>query len=93
MYDNDDVVVVEYGDCEGIKDTGSALLVRFPNGKIRWIPQSVIAEESEVYQEDTEGGTLVVAAWWADVNDLDAIAASVVKVSGEELLGEEEESI
>jgi hypothetical protein len=52
--------------CRGLAKTPKALLVyNMRWGKNRWVPQSVIHADSEVYEVGNETGVLVVAAWWA----------------------------
>ena len=61
----DDDEPVHFDDCEARRATAKALLVRIPDlGRDVWVPQSVIHDDSEVYEE---GGTgeLVLAEWWA----------------------------
>lgn len=44
-----------------------ALLVQLPfEDEPRWIPMSVIHDDSEVHNESTKEGRLVVKAWFAD---------------------------
>ena len=38
-------------------------------GEEFWIPKSVIHEDSEVYEEGTEG-SLIIKRWWAEKNGL-----------------------
>lgn len=52
----DDVVVV--------RETPKALLVRFDDGEERWIPQSQVDDDSEVYKDGDEG-TIIISEWWA----------------------------
>ena len=48
-----------------VKDTGKAILVDAPDfGVAEWIPQSVIHEDSEVYEAGTDGD-LIVTDWFA----------------------------
>lgn len=49
-----------------VHDSGKALLIEAPDFKeAKWIPQSVIHDDSEVYQDGDEG-TLVVEDWFAE---------------------------
>jgi len=62
------------GSGKAIRETGKAVLVQLddefdPFGEPQeiWIPKSVIHDDSEVYQEDTEG-EIIVFSWWAEKN-------------------------
>lgn len=57
---------VTFDEAECIAETDMALLVRIDvdDEDERWVPKSVVAEESEV-QEKGDAGELVVAEWWA----------------------------
>lgn len=61
------------GKAKGIRSTAKALLVEIeddPEEKPeRWIPLSVIHDDSECYEDGTEG-ELVVHLWWAEKNGL-----------------------
>lgn len=47
-------------------DSGKALLCRLESGDERWIPKSVIHDDSEVYDaDDNAEGELVLQAWFA----------------------------
>lgn len=50
--------------CKAIHETDRALLVDI-SGEEKWVPKSVIDDDSEVY-EDGHVGRLVVAGWWAE---------------------------
>jgi len=57
-----------YDDCEVQKETVRALLVWIPDlDEAKWIPKSVIHDDSEIY-DDGEGseGQLVVLTWFAE---------------------------
>ena len=56
---------ISVGKGECIKETKGALLVQFRDGEEKWIPKSVIHDDSEVYKLDTDGD-VVVQEWWAD---------------------------
>ena len=56
-------------DAECDKETRNALHVVLETGEAYWVPKSVVADESEVYEEGHEG-RLVVKLWWAERNDL-----------------------
>lgn len=47
------------------KETKMAVLVKFPDCE-RWIPKSVLHDDSEVFDGgENAQGTVVVKAWWA----------------------------
>lgn len=46
-----------------------AIQVQDAKGNSKWIPQSVIHDDSEVYRTNTSG-RLVVAFWWAEKEGL-----------------------
>jgi hypothetical protein len=48
-----------------IRQTPKAILCRFKDGKERWVPQSCVHEDSEVWN-DGDTGKLVVKAWFAE---------------------------
>jgi hypothetical protein len=54
---------------KALRDTDKALLVEFEDGTEKWIPKSVIEEDSEVYKIGTSG-TLVVKQWFAEKEEL-----------------------
>lgn len=55
----------EFEDVECVKDTGAALLCII-DGKEKWIPKSVVSDDSEVYDADKHSdGTLIVHEWFA----------------------------
>jgi len=54
---------------KALRDTDKALLVEFEDGVERWIPKSVIDDDSEVYKMGTSG-TLVVKQWFAEKEEL-----------------------
>jgi hypothetical protein len=56
--------------CE--RATDKALCVRI-QGKTYWVPQSVIHDDSEVF-EVGHRGKLVVQQWWAVKNKIDELA-------------------
>lgn len=63
MSSNDDCETFEKAKC--IKETAKAIKVRLENGKEHWIPKSVIDDDSEVYQDDTDG-KLIVKSWFCE---------------------------
>lgn len=53
------------------RETDKAILVYLEDeGEERWIPKSVIHDNSEVYSLATSEGTLVVQTWWAEKEGL-----------------------
>jgi hypothetical protein len=48
--------------CDG--ETAKAIHVRFEDGKLQWIPKSIIDDDSEVYEKGHEG-TLIIPEWFA----------------------------
>jgi hypothetical protein len=50
---------VSFHDVSVIKDTGKALLCLIEGEEI-WIPQWAVHEDSEVYNEDTEGELVIL---------------------------------
>ena len=57
--------------CQAIAETTAGLRVLLPSGRCVWLPKSQIHEDSEVYALETSG-ILVVPAWLAAAEDLDA---------------------
>lgn len=51
--------------CRATQATDKAVHVVFPDGAERWVPQSVIDDDSEVWKAGGEG-VLVVSKWYAD---------------------------
>jgi len=63
LADEDDVV--RFDDCRAVHATTKALLVSIPElGDEIWVPQSVVHDESEVFDAGDEG-ELVLKEWWA----------------------------
>jgi len=58
----------EFEEISVLKETEKAILVEI-EGEEFWVPKSVIHEDSEVFEENTEG-TLIVKLWWAEKNGL-----------------------
>jgi hypothetical protein len=57
--------LVSFHDAEVVAETDKAILVRSNDlDKDTWVPKSVIDDDSEVYERDTDG-TLIVKGWWA----------------------------
>jgi hypothetical protein len=50
-------------------ETAKALLVIFEDESEKWIPKSVIHDDSDVYKMGTSG-TLIVQRWFAEKEDL-----------------------
>lgn len=60
----------EIEDVEATIATSMALLCKFPDKREEvWVPRSLINEESEV-QEEGDRGTLIVAGWFAEKEEL-----------------------
>ena len=60
----------DFHDVKVKRDTGKALLVLI-EGEEKWIPQSVIHADSEVYDDNEHSeGTLIVKRWWAEKEGL-----------------------
>lgn len=57
--------------CDGrcIRETDKAILVKLETGEEKWIPKSVVHDDSEVYEKGGEG-KLVVQGWWAEAQGL-----------------------
>jgi uncharacterized iron-regulated protein len=58
---------VEFPDVEVIRNTGKALLILFEDGREKWIPSSVIHDDSEVFDTGHEGD-LLVQEWFVEKN-------------------------
>ncbi len=61
------------GQCQLLRTSTLALQVELESdpGDSHWIPKSVIHDDSEVYDESTETGELVVFNWFAEKEGLD----------------------
>lgn len=61
-----------FDDCEVKRSTEKALLVYIPDlDENRWIPRSVVHDDSEVFDdEENNKGTLVVEDWFAEKENL-----------------------
>lgn len=55
-------------DATAKRETPKALLVEV-EGEEKWVPKSLIHDDSEVYREG-DAGTLVVPLWWAEKEGL-----------------------
>jgi hypothetical protein len=60
---------VTLSDVSVVKETDKALLCNI-HGEEIWIPKSQIKEDSEVFEEGTEG-SLVISQWLASQKGLD----------------------
>jgi len=59
------------GEGKCIRESEKAILVAFTSAEgQRWIPKSVVHDDSEVWKQD-DVGQLVVKMWWAEKNILD----------------------
>ena len=61
--------VVRFADCTAVHATAKALLVDVPDLGELWVPQSVIDDESEVFEAGHEG-ELILKEWWANKEGL-----------------------
>jgi hypothetical protein len=53
------------------RETDKALLVLLDvDDEEHWVPKSVIDDDSECYSMESGAGDLVVAAWWAEREEL-----------------------
>jgi len=60
---SNDAVTIGRGRC--VRETEKAILVQIDDeDDERWIPKSVVHDDSEVYEMPGEG-TVVVQKWWA----------------------------
>jgi len=57
--------MISLGEGKVLRGTELALLVELETGETVWIPKSVIHDDSEVYDEDSAEGEVVVQEWWA----------------------------
>jgi len=56
-------------DATAYRETEKALLVKLETGDEKWVPKSVIHDDSEVYAKG-HSGKLVVKGWWAEKEEL-----------------------
>ncbi len=57
------------GQC--VRQTDRAILVALESGEEKWIPSSVVHDDSEVYDaNDNATGEVVVQRWWAEKEGL-----------------------
>jgi hypothetical protein len=62
---------VSLGQGKCTRATDKALLIDLESGDERWVPASVIHDDSEVYDSgDNSEGEVVVAKWWAEKEGL-----------------------
>ena len=62
---------VEFEDAECDRETAMALHVRLDDERALWVPKSVVHADSEVFDaDDNASGTLVLARWFADKENL-----------------------
>jgi hypothetical protein len=59
------------GEATVVRETDKAILVSFEDEDTeqRWIPKSVVHDDSEIWKKD-DNGQLVVKTWWAEKNVL-----------------------
>jgi hypothetical protein len=57
------------GEGKALRETDKAILVALASGGERWIPKSVVHDDSEVWKKD-DAGKLIVKMWWAEKNVL-----------------------
>jgi hypothetical protein len=60
--------LVTLEDVKAIAETDLAVLCIIESDEV-WVPQSQIDEDSEVFENGTEG-TLIVTRWWAEKKGL-----------------------
>lgn len=59
------------GEGKVTKATDKALFVELESGESKWIPKSVLHDDSEVYDEGAnKEGEVVVKSWWAEKEGL-----------------------
>lgn len=60
-------MATKLGQCEVIVTRPNAVLFKLPDGQERWVPESVIHEDSELWHESPVGetGNVFVEDWWA----------------------------
>jgi len=61
-----------FENCEVKRDSGKALLVYIEDlEETRWIPKSVVHDDSEVFDDNENSrGTLVIEDWFAEKEDM-----------------------
>jgi hypothetical protein len=58
-----------FEDCEIVRSTEKAILVRFEGGEEKWVPRSQIAD-SESLQDGDVGQTVSITDWFAEKEGL-----------------------
>lgn len=61
-------------DCRVVRATEKAILVSIGGEVEKWVPQSCVDDDSEVWKEG-DAGALVVKAWFAEKEGLDEWAS------------------
>ncbi len=56
---------ISLGKAKCVAATDKAIQVVLEEGRILWVPQSVVHDDSEVYSKGDQG-ELVVELWWAE---------------------------
>jgi hypothetical protein len=69
MAKRDDIAEPFRCQAECTKETAKAIFCKLESGEERWIPNTVVHDDSEVYQAGHEG-ELVLHAWWAEKEGL-----------------------
>lgn len=70
MAAGEDSEPVEFKHAKCLRESPRAMLVRI-DGKERWVPKSVVHDDSEVFDaKENAAGKLVLVGWWARENDL-----------------------
>jgi len=57
------------GEGKVLRETEKAILVALTGSGEKWIPKSVVHDDSEVWKKD-DTGKLIVKMWWAEKNIL-----------------------
>lgn len=76
---------IEFDDCVCDKATRDALFIRLPNGQAFWAPRSVVQQDGDVLEEGDEG-TVSLAAWWVEKEDVEVLAEMKADTSGASIL-------
>lgn len=58
------------GESKAVRETDKAVLCVLADETQRWIPKSVVHDDSEVWKKGDDG-KLVVKRWWAEKNVAD----------------------
>lgn len=59
----------DMGEGSVTRETEKAILVAFEGSGERWVPKSVVHDDSEIWKKG-DTGKLVVKMWWAEKNVL-----------------------